>query len=122
MTQSLKKPYTTYGNTIKTSKKTTIANELNKTWIPTCKEFTKKQFWYEISTYLDLEGVYYLGVVRNARQRANGTTMVGAVQKFVLIKTHRVRLFIHLILFLVNPKKYLYLTILFKLRSNSMKL
>lgn len=55
------------------------------------KEFTKKQFWYEISTYLDLEGVYYLGVVRNARQRANGTTMVGAVQKFVLINPYEIR-------------------------------
>lgn len=55
------------------------------------KEFTKKQFWYEISTYLDLEGVYYLGVVRNSRTRANGSTYAGAVQKFVLINPYEMR-------------------------------
>lgn len=55
------------------------------------KEFTKKQFWYEISTYLDLEGVYYLGVVRNSRTRANGSTYAGAVQKFTLINPYEMR-------------------------------
>lgn len=55
------------------------------------KQFTKKQFWYEISTYLDLEGVYYLGVVRNSRTKANGDTFVGAVQKFILINPYEVR-------------------------------
>lgn len=55
------------------------------------KDFTKKQFWYEISTYLDLEGVYYLGTVRNSRTNTNGETTVGAVQKFVLINPYEVR-------------------------------
>lgn len=55
------------------------------------KDFTKKQFWYEISTYLDLEGVYYLGTVRNSRTNAAGETLVGAVQKFVLINPYEVR-------------------------------
>lgn len=55
------------------------------------KDFTKKMFWYEISTYLDLEGVYYLGTVRNSRTKANGETTVGAVQKFVLINPYEMR-------------------------------
>lgn len=54
------------------------------------KDFTKKMFWYEISTYLDLEGVYYLGAVRNSRQSRNGVK-VGAIQKFVLINPYTVR-------------------------------
>lgn len=55
------------------------------------KDFTKKQFWYEISTYLDLEGVYYLGTVRNSRTKTNGEVTVGAVQKFVLINPYEMR-------------------------------
>ena len=55
------------------------------------KQFTKKQFWYEISTYLDLEGVYYLGTIRNSRVKSNGEVSVGAVQKFVLINPYEVR-------------------------------
>lgn len=55
------------------------------------KDFTKKMFWYEISTYLDLEGVYYLGVVRNSRTRKDGSVMVGAVQKFVLLNPYEMR-------------------------------
>ena len=55
------------------------------------KDFTKKQFWYEISTYLDLEGVYYLGAVRNSRANTRGETLVGAVQKFVLINPYEMR-------------------------------
>lgn len=55
------------------------------------KDFTKKMFWYEISTYLDLEGVYYLGTVRNSRTKANGEVSVGAVQKFVLINPYEMR-------------------------------
>lgn len=55
------------------------------------RDFTKKQFWYEISTYLDLEGVYYLGTVRNSRTKSNGDVVVGAVQKFVLINPYEMR-------------------------------
>lgn len=50
-------------------------------------EFSEKDFWYSISTYLDLEGVYYLMAVRITR--ANGT--VGAVQKFSLLNPYNVR-------------------------------
>lgn len=55
------------------------------------KQYAKKRFWYEISTYLDLKGVYYLGVVRSTRQTQAGTKKVGAVQKFVLINPYEVR-------------------------------
>lgn len=55
------------------------------------KEYTKKQFWYEISTYLDLKGVYYLGTVRNSRITKDGGVSVGAVQQFVLINPYEVR-------------------------------
>lgn len=55
------------------------------------KEYSKKRFWYEISTYLDLEGVYYLGVVRNFKPKSDGGTKYGAVQKFVLINPYQVR-------------------------------
>lgn len=55
------------------------------------KDFTKKMFWYEISTYLDLEGVYYLGTVRNSAVNANGVAYVGAVQKFVLLNPYEIK-------------------------------
>ena len=56
------------------------------------KDFTKKQFWYEISTYLDLEGVYYLGTVRNSTTDEEGkVSMVGAVQKFILTNPYEMR-------------------------------
>jgi len=61
------------------------------TVIKRSKEYTKKQFWYEISTYLDLKGVYYLGTVRNSRITKDGEVAVGAVQQFVLINPYEVR-------------------------------
>lgn len=55
------------------------------------KAFSERRFWLEISTYLDLEGVYYLMAVRNSRQNRNGTLTVGAVQKFALINPYEIR-------------------------------
>ena len=55
------------------------------------KDYSKKQFWYEISTYLDLEGVYYLGAIRNSRVNAKGQKIVGTIQKFVLINPYEMR-------------------------------
>lgn len=59
--------------------------------IRSSKEFTQKQFWHDISVYLDLEGVYYLMAVRAVSENRDGTSKVGAVQKFVLLNPYTVR-------------------------------
>lgn len=46
-------------------------------------DFSNWAFWYEIQTYLDLKGVYYLMAVRNRNQ-----TSVGKVQDFKLINPY----------------------------------
>lgn len=50
-------------------------------------DFSERDFWYEISTYLDLEGVYYLMAVRTV---ANGGK-VGNIQKFTMLNPYWVR-------------------------------
>lgn len=55
------------------------------------KEFTEKKFWNDISTYLDLEGVYYLMAVRAISQGKDGSAKVGAVQKFVMMNPYQVK-------------------------------
>jgi 2'-5' RNA ligase len=55
------------------------------------KEFSQRKFWHDISTYLDLEGVYYLMAVRAVGQNKDGTTKVGAVQKFVMMNPYNVK-------------------------------
>lgn len=55
------------------------------------KEFTQKKFWHDISTYLDLEGVYYLMAVRAVGVNADGTAKIGAVQKFVMLNPYNVK-------------------------------
>lgn len=50
------------------------------------KTFANRKFWYDISTYLDLEGVYYLLAVRTV---ADGR--VGNVQEFKLTNPYNVR-------------------------------
>ena len=50
------------------------------------KTFANRKFWYDISTYLDLEGVYYLLAVRTV---ADGR--VGNVQEFKLLNPYNVR-------------------------------
>lgn len=50
-------------------------------------DFSERDFWYDISTYLDLEGVYYLMAVRTVR--ADGG--VGNIQKLVLMNPYNIR-------------------------------
>lgn len=50
-------------------------------------DFAERDFWYDISTYLDLEGIYYLMAVRTVT--ASGA--VGNIQKFVLLNPYHVR-------------------------------
>ena len=59
--------------------------------IRSSKEFSQKQFWHDISVYLDLEGVYYLMAVRAIGQNRDGTPKVGSVQKFVLLNPYNMR-------------------------------
>lgn len=49
-------------------------------------DFSERDFWYDISTYLDLEGVYYLMAVRNV---SNGR--VGNIQSFQLLNPYKVK-------------------------------
>lgn len=55
------------------------------------KEFSRRKFWHDISTYLDLEGVYYLMAVRAIKTKANGEVVVGAVQKFQMLNPYQVQ-------------------------------
>jgi hypothetical protein len=55
------------------------------------KEFSRRKFWHDISTYLDLEGVYYLMAVRAISVNAQGETKVGAIQKFQMLNPYQVR-------------------------------
>lgn len=50
-------------------------------------DFAERDFWYDISTYLDLEGVYYLMAVRTVSQGGR----VGNIQKFTLLNPYNVR-------------------------------
>lgn len=59
--------------------------------IRTSKEFSRRKFWHDISTYLDLEGVYYLMAVRAITVNAQGETKVGAIQKFQMLNPYQVR-------------------------------
>jgi len=51
------------------------------------KNFSERVFWYNISTYLDLEGVFYLYAAR--RVYADGH--LGAVQSFSLLNPYNIR-------------------------------
>lgn len=55
------------------------------------KEFSTRKFWHDISTYLDLEGVYYLMAVRAVTTNTAGEATVGAVQKFQMINPYNMR-------------------------------
>lgn len=57
------------------------------TLIKNSQDFSERDFWYEISTYLDLEGVYYLMAVRAVTN--NGR--VGNIQKFVKMNPYNVK-------------------------------
>jgi hypothetical protein len=56
------------------------------TLIQDSKNFSERAFWYSISTYEDLEGVYYLMALRNVRG-----TRYGAVQGFKLLNPYQIR-------------------------------
>lgn len=50
-------------------------------------DFAERDFWYDISTYLDLEGIYYLMAVR----AVTATGKVGNIQKFSLLNPYWIR-------------------------------
>lgn len=53
--------------------------------------FSEYMFWYCISTYLDLEGVFYLMVVRNYdEKRTDGTGAYGNPLNFVLLNPYQI--------------------------------
>lgn len=56
------------------------------TLVDESKEFTNSAFWYDISTYLDLEGVYYLMAVR-----AVAPGLVGEIQYFKMLNPYDIR-------------------------------
>lgn len=51
------------------------------------EDFSERDFWYNISTYLDLEGVYYLMAVRTV----TNSGAVGNIQKFTLLNPYNIR-------------------------------
>lgn len=55
--------------------------------IRSSEDFSERDFWYSISTYLDLEGVYYLMAVRTV----TSSGVVGNVQKFTLLNPYNIR-------------------------------
>lgn len=55
------------------------------------KTFANYKFWYDIPTYLDLEGVYYLMAVRTVADGANGKKRVGNIQEFKLLNPYEVK-------------------------------
>lgn len=65
-------------------------------YIPLVREstlFSENMFWTEISTYLDLEGVYYLMVIRNPNVDANptGKKEPGAPLQFKLLNPYDIK-------------------------------
>lgn len=54
--------------------------------IDTSPTFTNREFWSEISTYLDLAGVYYLMVLRNVKNE-----QYGSVQSFKLLNPYNIK-------------------------------
>lgn len=54
------------------------------------KTFSNNKFWYDISTYLDLEGVYYLFVLR-AVGAGDEAGRIGTPQEFRLLNPYNIR-------------------------------
>lgn len=54
--------------------------------IDSSKTFSNYKFWYDISTYLDLEGVYYLLVIRNKASK-----LTGDIQEFKLLNPFEIK-------------------------------
>lgn len=61
------------------------------TVIDTSPTFSNNKFWYDISTFLDLEGVYYLLVVRAVGKNPDGTVRAGTIQEFQLLNPYDMR-------------------------------
>lgn len=57
------------------------------TLIKESTDFSERDFWYDISTYLDLEGIYYLMAVRTVTPSG----VVGNIQKFSLLNPYWVK-------------------------------
>lgn len=58
------------------------------------EEFTEKRFWKDISIYLDLCGVYYLGVVRNiipSRDKEKFPDLYSTPTKFIMLNPYEIR-------------------------------
>lgn len=55
--------------------------------IRSSEDFSERDFWYNISTYLDLEGIYYLMAVRTV----TNSGLVGNIQKFTLLNPYCIR-------------------------------
>lgn len=55
------------------------------------KDFSSRKFWHDISTYLDLEGVYYLMAVRAVGQNKKGEATVGTAQKLVMLNPYNIK-------------------------------
>lgn len=55
------------------------------------KSFSNNQFWYNTSTYLDLEGVFYILATRAYTENADGSDRIGAVQEFELLNPFNIR-------------------------------
>lgn len=53
--------------------------------------FSNHKLWTDISTYLDLRGVYYLLVIRAVGSKDDGTTRVGNVQEFKLLNPYEIQ-------------------------------
>lgn len=57
------------------------------------KRFTEKQFWKNISIYLDLAGRYYLGVVRKEVKAINAgyPDLVSEVKEFIMLNPYEIK-------------------------------
>ena len=90
-------------NNLKTYAKSEIVDEFQKkneiVWHPYLKliedstKFTEKQFWKNISIYLDLAGRYYLGVIRNEVKSLNPKlpTITTDPTEFIMLNPYEIR-------------------------------
>jgi hypothetical protein len=59
--------------------------------LDTSNDFANNKFWYDISTYLDLEGVYYLLAVRTVGANPDASLRVGNINEFKLLNPYEIR-------------------------------
>ena len=52
--------------------------------------FSQKKFWKDISMYLDLRGVYYLGVVRGILEQEGEEPIYGDAKEFILLNPYEI--------------------------------